>query len=171
MSASSRYSLHPASHSDTNNSCLTGYAYQNLANKSHPRNNREYCWPIWPGVTISSLFSLDKILKRFCRALHMINYFPPNEVSPLRRNVTSLSLRYRYLHRKCSDGLHCVDPPILTFTLCPCTGGNDPHFLQILLVRRKFLLGSWFARAAALWNRLPKECFPDQYIYNNILHK
>ena len=95
----------------------------------------EYCCHIWAGAPSCYLELLDKLQKRICTT---VGPSLATSLDPLahRRNVTSLSLFYRYYFGRCSSELaQLVDK------------------LQKLTA----------PRTAGVWRFLPTECFPLTY--------
>lgn len=88
---------------------------------------------------------------------------------PVRQNITSLLLLYPHFYRKCSDEVHSLVPPVVTFT---CKTSHTTHMkitklcinhLHFLQLRCKFYSSSFFLQIATLWNQLPRGSFPDHY--------
>lgn len=108
-------------------------------------------------ATISRLEVLVLIdLKIVYAALGMLNYFPPCNLFSLRRKVANHYLSYRYSYDMCSDELHSLVSPALTFSAgtlhATSTRVNDPHFL--LIPRSK--------KYVPLAQHLNKNCFVEQ---------
>ena len=79
--------------------------------KSTIRSCMEYCCHVWAGASSCYLELVDKLQKRICRT---VSPSLAASVEPLahRRNVTSLSLFYRYYFGRCSSELaHLVALP------------------------------------------------------------
>lgn len=76
-----------------------------------------------------------------------------------RSNITSLSLQHPEFNDKSTDELHSL--------ITTCHAISNRHSLIILLVRLKFHLECFFTRAAVLWSKMPRGCFPEDYILNH----
>ena len=134
--------------------------------KSQIRPRMEYCCHIWAGSSKSSLSTLDRVQRRV-RRLVGDELFKTLQPLSHRRNVSSLSLLYRYFYGKCSSELHAMVPKVLKFNrrtrLAVSVADNHPHFLNIPFSKQEFHSQSFFPRTAALWNKLPSYCFPPSY--------
>ena len=123
----------------------------------------EYCCHIWAGATSCYLDLLDKLQKWICR---IVVPSLAASLEPLfhRRNVTSLSLFYRYYFGRCSSELAQLVP-------LPFSGGRSTHYSNRLhdfpvTIRRCYkdvYVNNFFPRAAKLWNSLTIKCFPLTY--------
>ena len=80
----------------------------------------EYCCHVWAGAPSCYLELLDKLQKRICRT---VGPSLAASLEPLvhRRNVTSLSLFYKYYFRRCSSELAELVPP-------PFSRGRSTHY-------------------------------------------
>ena len=117
----------------------------------------EYCCHIWAGAPSCHLELLDKLQKQMCRIVG-----PSLDVSlePLahHRNVTSLSLFYRYYFDRCSSELAQLVP-------LPVSRGRSTRYcdrlydFSVTIPRCYKDVNSFFPRMAKLWNFLPIECF------------
>ena len=124
----------------------------------------EYCCHVWVGDANCYLELLDKLQKRKCRTVG------PSLASPLEplahhRNVTSVSLFYRYYFGRCSSELAQLVP--LPFSRRRCALYSERlHDFSVIIPRcyKDVYVKSFFPRTARLWNFLPLECFP--LIYN-----
>ena len=134
--------------------------------KSQIRPRMEYCCHIWAGAAQSSLACLDRVQNRL-QNLVGSDLFTTLQPLSHRRNVASLTLLYRYFHGKCSVELHSLVPPLRTFSartrFATSTETNHPFFLNTPPLRRKFHAESFFPRTTSLWNKLPRDCFPNGY--------
>lgn len=76
----------------------------------------------------------------------------------------------RYFHVKRSDKLYYLMPPVFTFTTrtrhATFTESKQPHFHQILIIRRKFYSDIFLPRSSLFWKRLPRTCFPEHFSLN-----
>ena len=90
--------------------------------KSTIRPCMEYCCHVWVGASSCYLDLLDKLQKRICR---IAGPSLAASLEPLahRRNVTSLSLFYRYYFGRCSSGL--AQPVPLAFSRGRSTRYSD----------------------------------------------
>lgn len=108
---------------------------------------------------------------RICSDL--IFQFSKTSSSPCWIIITFLSstflseVGYVYYHRKCSDGLYFFFAPGLIFESrnhhTTYIIANGPHSLRIPYSRHKFNSDISFPRKTALWNRLPRGCFSQDY--------
>merc|ERR1712237_182987 len=73
---------------------------------------------------------------------------------------------YRYYHGLCSEELHSIVPPLKTFErttrFSETIQVNHPYYIDAPRVKRDFHGDSFIPRAAALWNSLPPDCFPEK---------
>ena len=119
----------------------------------------EYCCLVWVGAPSSYLELLGKLQKRICR---IVGPSLADSLEPLaRRNVTSLSLFYRYYFGRCSSELAQLVP--LPFSRERSTRYSDIlHNFSVTIPRsyKDVYANSFFPRVAKLWNCLPIECFP-----------
>ena len=128
--------------------------------KSTLRPCMEYCCHVWAGAPSCYLELLDKVQKRICRT---VGPSLAASLEPLahRRNVTSLSLFYRYYFGRCSSEL-------AELVLLPYSRGRSTHYsnrlhdFSVTIPRcyKAVYVNSFFPRSARLWNSLPIECFP-----------
>ena len=117
----------------------------------------EYCCNDWASDPSCYLELLDKLQKRICR-----NVGPSLAASlePLthRRNVTSLSLFYRYYFGRCSSELAELVP-------LPYSRGRSSHYSDRLLdfsvtipkYDKDVYVNSFFPSPGRLWKSLPME--------------
>lgn len=130
----------------------------------------EHCRHIGYDVP-SSLSNFDRIQKRLHGFVCVWGgwlVFRPAALFPHRRKVEILSLFCCHFHYKCSDELHSLEPPALTFTSetrhDASTDLNHPHSLQVpFLGRRVFYYERFFPRTANFWNKPLPGCHPEQY--------
>ena len=81
-----------------------------------------------------------------------------------RRNVSSLSLFYKYLYGCCSDELKSLTPAIKTFNRVTRYSTNaHPMTVHMHSCNKQFYSSSFFPCVARLWNSLPSSCFPTCY--------
>ena len=123
----------------------------------------EYCCHVWAGAPSCYLELLDKLQKRICRT---VGPSLAASLEPLahRRNVTSLSLFYRYYFGRCSSELAQLVP--LPYSRERSTRHSDRlHDFSVTIPRcyKDVYVNSFFPRTARLWNSLPIECFPLTY--------
>ena len=83
--------------------------------KARIRPCLEYGSHLWRGASKYSLATLDTIQKR---AIRLIDDSSLTDSLAHRRNVSALSLYYRYYHGRCSDELKSVIPHKACFALC-----------------------------------------------------
>ena len=137
--------------------------------KSTIRPCMEYCCHVWAGAPTCYLELCDKLQKRICR---ITGPSLAASLEPLahRRNVTSLSLSYRYYFGRCSSEI--VQLVLLPFSRGRSTRYSDRlHDFCITIPRcyRDAYVNSFFRRTARLWNSLPRECFPLTYNLNGLV--
>ena len=134
--------------------------------KSQIRPKMEYCCHIWSGASDASLSSLDRVQRRLKRLVGE-DLFATLQPLSHRRKVASLSLLYRYYNGKCSQELHDMVPPHMTFPrttrYSSHTLSHHPHSLQVEGNCPKYHLDSFFPRTVRDWNSLPASCFPIHY--------
>merc|ERR1712101_94461 len=131
--------------------------------KSQIRPRMEYCSHIWAGAAQTALASLDRVQKRL-RRLIGDKLFKSLQPLHLRRNVSSLSLLYRYFHGQCSIELHAMVPPLKKYIqLTRSAEANHPYFLDIPRCDKEFHRNSFLPRTCLMWNGLPIWCFPDTF--------
>ena len=123
----------------------------------------EYCYHVWAGSPSCYLEMLDKLQKWLCRA---VGPSLAASLEPLahRRNVTSLSLLYRYYFDRCSAELTQQVP--LPFSQEGSTYYSDRlHDFCVTIPRcyKDVYVNSFFPRTARFLNSLPRECFPLTY--------
>ena len=110
----------------------------------------EYCCNVWAGAPSCYLDLLDKLQKRICR---IVGPSLAASLEPLahRRNVTSLSLFYRYYFVRCSPELAELIP--LPFSRGRCTHYSDRlHDFSVTIPRyyKDIYVNSFFSRTAKL---------------------
>ena len=120
----------------------------------------EYCCHVWAGAPSCYLELLGKLQKRICRT---VGPSLAASLEPLahRRNVTSLSLFYRYYFGRCSSELAQLVP--LPYSRRRSTRYSDRLYDSSITIPRCYkdvYVNSFFPRTARLWNSLPIECFP-----------
>lgn len=100
----------------------------------------EYSFAVWAGIGTIITFQLlqtSKVLTRACERWVIFRYA---DTFLNRRNVTSLSLFNRFFHRKHSQVILSLVPPVLTFTvrtrLSTYSGSNHSHYIRILFVKK-----------------------------------
>ena len=123
----------------------------------------EYCCHVWVVAHSCYLELLDKLQKRICRT---VGPSLAASLEPLthHRNVTSLSLFYRYYFGRCSSKLAQLIP--LPFSRGRSTHYSDRlHDFSVTIPRcyKDVHVNSFFPRTDRLWKRLPIECFPLTY--------
>ena len=134
--------------------------------KSTIRPCMEYRCHIWAGVPNFYLELLHKLQNRICRT---VGPLLAASLEPLahHRNVTSLSLFYRYYFGRCSSKLAQLVP--LPFSRRRFTLYSDRLYDFSVIIPRYYkdvYVNSFFPRLARLWNSLPIECFPLTYDLN-----
>ena len=124
----------------------------------------EYCSHLWGSRGNVVIGMLDKIQSRACGLINIpiiTNQLPELE---FRRDVTSLSLFYRYFYGNCSDELHAIIPsPLLRGRLTRGTESAHSHSLTIPSGHTSSYKKSFLPRLVKLWNSLPQRCFPDDF--------
>ena len=123
----------------------------------------EYCCHVRAGAPSCYLQLLDYLQKRICSAMGLSLAV---SLEPLAhcRNVTSLSLFYRYNFGRCSSELAELNP--VPYSRGRSTRYSDRlHDFSVTIPRcyKDVYDNSFFPRTARLWNSLPKECFPLTY--------
>ena len=131
--------------------------------KSTIRPCMEYCCHVWAGAPSCYLDLLDKLRKRICR-IFGTSLAGSLEPSAHRRNVTSLSLFYRYYFGRFSSELAQLVP--LTFSRGRSTRYSERfHHFSVTIPRcyKDIYVNSFFPLTANLLNSLPIKCFPLTY--------
>ena len=126
----------------------------------------EYCCHVWAGAPSCFLELLDKLQKGICRTVGP-SLAASLELLAHRRDVTSLSLFYKYYFGKCFSELAQLAP-------IPVSRGRSTrysdrlHGFSVTIPRcyKDVYVNSFFPRTARLWNSLPLECFPLTYNLN-----
>ena len=133
--------------------------------KSTIRPCMEYCCHVWAGDLSCYLRLLGKLEKRLCRT---VGPSLATSLEPLAlRNMSSLSLFYRYYFGGCSSELAQLVP--LPFSRGRSTRYSDRLFDFSVIIPRCYkdvYINILFPRTARLWNCLPIECFPLTYDIN-----
>ena len=134
--------------------------------KSTIRLCMEYCCHIWVGAPSCFLGLLDKLLKRICRT---VGPSLAASLEPLahRRNVSSLSLFYRYYFGRWPSELAQLVP--LPYSRRRSTRYSDRlHDFSVTIPRRykDVYVHIFFPWTARLWKSLPIESFPLTYDLN-----
>ena len=115
--------------------------------KSQMRPKMEYCCHVWAGADQIHLNCFDKV-KRRVRGLIGDDLFSTLQPLSHRRDVSRLSLFYRYYHGDCSEELDSLLPPAKTFPvrtrLAATTVKHHPH--PVPKTRSKFHQQSSFPR-------------------------
>ena len=109
---------------------------------------------------------LDKLQKRICRTVGP-SLAASLEPLPHCRNVTSLSLFYKYYFGRCSSELDQLVPfPYSRKRSTRCS--DTPHDFSVIIPRcyKDVYVNSFSPRTGRLWNSLPIECFPMTYDLN-----
>ena len=126
----------------------------------------EYCCHVWAGAPSCFLELLDKLQKGICRTVGP-SLAASLELLAHRRDVTSLSLFYKYYFGKCFSELAQLAP-------IPVSRGRSTrysdrlHGFSVTIPRcyKDVYVNSFFPRTARLWSSLPLECFPLTYNLN-----
>ena len=123
--------------------------------------NMEFCCYVWAGALNCYLIMLDKLQKRICMTVgpSLAAFLEP---LAHRRNVTSLSLFYRYYFGRCSSELAQL-VPLLYFRGRSTRYSDRLHDFSVAIPRSYKDVFVFFSRSAGLWNFLPAECFPLTY--------
>ena len=126
------------------------------------------CCPVWAGASSIYLEFLDKLQKRLCRT---VGPSLAASVEPLvhRRNVSRLSLFYRYSFGTCYSELAQVVP--LPYARARSTRYSDrSRDFSVTIPRcykyKDVYVNSFFLRKARLWNFPCVECFRLTYDLN-----
>ena len=126
----------------------------------------EYCCYIWAGAPLCYLELLEKLQKQICRTVcPSIAAF----LKPLAhcRNVTNLSLFYRYYFGRCSSELTQLVP--LPFSRGRSTRYSDrlhDFSVTIPICYKDVYVNSFFPGTTRLWHFLHIEYFPLTYNLN-----
>ena len=125
------------------------------------RSCMEYCCHVWAGAPSCFLELLDKLQKRICWSKTVGPSLAASlETLAHRRNVTSLSLFYRYYFGRCSSELTQQVP--LPFSRGRSTRYSDIlHYFSVTIPGccKDVYVNSFFSRTAGLWNSVPIESF------------
>ena len=124
------------------------------------RTCMEYCCHVWAGAPSCYLELLDKLQERICRT---VGPSLAASLEPLShgRNVTSLSLFYRYYFGRCSSELGELVPLLFSRGRSTCYSDRLHDFsVAIPKCYKDGYVKSFFPCTARLWNSLPIECFP-----------
>ena len=103
---------------------------------------------------------VDKLQKRICRTVGPSLTVCPESLAHC-RNLTSLSLFYRYYFGRCSSEVAQLVP--LPYSWGRFTRYSDRlHEFSVTIPRwyMDVYVNSFFTRTARLWNSLPIECYP-----------
>ena len=128
----------------------------------------EYCCHVWAGVLSYYEELLDKLKKRMCRT---VGSSLAASLEPLahHRNVTSLSLFYRYYSGRCSSELAELVPLPYSQGSSICYSDRlHGFFVTIPRCYKDFYVNSFFPRTARLWNSLSVECLSLTYDLNAV---
>ena len=123
----------------------------------------ECCCHVWADTPGYNLELLDKLQKWICWNVSP-SLAVPLEPLAHRRNVSSLSVFYRYYFRICSSEL--AEPVPLFYSRWRSTRYSDRlHDLSVFIPKcyKDTDVNSFFPHTARLWNSLPIECFPLTY--------
>ena len=132
--------------------------------KAYVRPKLEYNSHIWSGASQTSLRLLDRVQHR---ALKLIGDGAITEsIDSLehRRNVTCLSLFYRFFYNQCSSEVASCIPSLKNFNRNTRLARNahkfylEPNFGRTVKYRDSF-----FSRSTRMWNALPGSVFPPHY--------
>ena len=122
----------------------------------------EYCCHVWAGDLSCYLRLLGKLQKRLYRTVgpSLATFLEPLA----HRNMSSLSLFYRYYFGRCSSELAQLVP--LPFSRGRSTRYSDRLYDFSVTIPTRYkdvYVNSFFPRTARLWNSLSIECFPSIY--------
>jgi hypothetical protein len=129
--------------------------------KTQIRPILEYCSHLWSRSAASGIALLDRIQKRVCK---LIGPQLSLKLEPLshRRDVSSLSLLYRYQNGLCSSQLHKAVPPLKQHRRqLRSAETNHKVTLEVPRCRTTHYQTSFFPQTITLWNSLPADAFPD----------
>ena len=129
--------------------------------KTQIRPILEYCSHLWSRSTASGSALLDRIQRR---VTNLIGPELSQKLEPLshRRDVSSLTLFYRYHSGLCSSKLHRSVPPLKQMKRqLRSADTNHKLTLEVDRCRTAHHLNSFFPQTTKLWNSLPADIFPD----------
>ena len=129
--------------------------------KTQIRPILEYCSHLWSRSTATGTALLDRIQNR---VNNLIGPELSQKLEPLshRRDVSSLSLFYRYQTGLCSSQLHRSVPPLKQFKRqLRSAASSHKYTLEVTRCRTAHYQNSFFPQTTKLWNTLPANVFPD----------
>ena len=132
--------------------------------KAQIRPCLEYGSHLWSGASKYSLATLDTIQKRAIRLIYDSALTDSLDSLAHRRNISALSLYYRYYHGGCSDELKSVIPPKACFARSR-RFANSQHSLVVKLekCRTTSFPNMFVSMTSRNWNSLPASIFPSTY--------
>ena len=132
--------------------------------KSQIRPCLEYGSHLWRGASKYSHASLDTIQKRAIRPIDDSSLTDSLDSLAHRRNVSALSLYYRYYHSRCSDELKSIIPPKACFARSTRFADSQHSFAFKLEKCRTLSFANTFVPMTSRnWNSLPASIFPSTY--------
>ena len=124
----------------------------------------EYGSHLWRGASKYSLASLDTIQKRAIRLIDHSALTDSLDSLAQRRNVSALSLYYRYYHGRCSDELKSIIPPKACFARSTCFADSQHSFpVKLEKCRTTSFANTFVPMTSRNWNSLPASIFPSTY--------
>ena len=122
----------------------------------------EYCSHIWGGSPFTAL--LDRVESKAFRLINNPNLTSSLDPLSLRRNVSSLSLFYRYFFGRCSVELAgCVPPPLARPRNTRQASSSHNYCVEVVNARVNRYNDCFFPSTSKLWNSLPASVFPNSY--------
>ena len=132
--------------------------------KAQIRPCLEYGSHLWRGASKYSLASLDKIHKRAIRLIDDSALTNSLDSLAHRRNVSALSLYYRYYHGRRSDELKSVIPPKACFARSTRFADSQRSFaVKLEKCRPTSFANTFVPMTSRNWNSLPASIFPSTY--------
>jgi hypothetical protein len=128
--------------------------------KAFVRPIMDYCSHLFTNISNNHFNMLESIQKRGIKFIGDLQL--TNNLQPLqhRRNISSLSLFFRYFHGMCSTELGMIIPNCITETHASHIYSNlNPHRIRKPCYRLSSFKNSFIESTATLWNSLPKSTF------------
>lgn len=132
--------------------------------KAQVRPVMEYCCHLWAGSSACDLSILDRLQNKAIRLINDPNLTDSLATLSHRREVSCLSLFYRYYHGRCSSELAAAVPCHKSFVRSTrAASSSNPFAVSVPRSRTKLYKNSFFPRTSVMWNSLPLDCFPLNY--------
>ena len=132
--------------------------------KAQIRPCLEYGSHLWRGASKYSLASLDTIQKRAIRLIDDSALTDSLDSLAHRRNVSALSLYYRYYHGMCSDELKSMIPPKACFARSTRFADSQHSFaVKLEKCPTTSFTNTFILMTSRNWNSLPASIFPSTY--------